>query len=375
LWIDSAAAAAAMELLLRSRPSPAAAASIAFRLNPSHEEDEEEEIGVAMAGSSSANAGMGWPLGLRSCMVAQDAASPRVAEEESSASIAAVAAAAAQTSWLQAARLVEEAAAAEQHNLVEGSFNRFLPYLSDASVSAAESSESDSDFHSDTVTSSSFFKDSRRITLGSLIGLPMEFSASGRAAAAAAGIHHHHLVDTHNRGRRRPGGRWSFSIANRSCGFRELLGSCGNCLQSSLGESLSEVILMDPQHPIGISGQSLAACLELERRGDAALQHGANQAASSADGDRRRSSPEWSATQFVSCDSLLSDAEEEEEEAEEEEEKKGYGSEQAATPFSHSTFSTSRNSNAINGVQRSSSSTMKSFLSTICCHMHPHQQP
>ncbi|CAK9863417.1 unnamed protein product [Sphagnum jensenii] len=282
-----------------------------------------------MAGSSSANAGMGWPLGLRSCMVAQDAASPRVAEEESSASIAAVAAAA-QTSWLQAARLVEEAAAAEQHTLVGGSFNRFLPYLSDASVSAAESSESDSDSQSATVTSSSFFKDSRRITLGSLIGLPMEYSASGRAAAA--GIHHHHLT-------------------------------------------LSEVILMDPQHPIGMSGQSLAACLELERRGDAALQDGANEAASSADGDRRRSSPEWSATQFVSCDSLLSDAEEEEEAAEEEEEKKGYGSEQAATPFSHSTFSTSRNSNAINGVQRSSSSTMKSFLSTICCHMHPHQQP
>jgi hypothetical protein len=363
-----------MELLLRSRPSPAAAAaSIAFRLNPSHEEEEDEEIGVAMASSSSANAGMGWPLGLRSCMVAQDAASPRVAEEESSASIAAVAAAA-QTSWLQAARLVEEAAAAEQHNLVGGSFNRFLPYLSDASVSAAESSESDSDFQSETVTSSSFFKDSRRITLGSLIGLPMEYSASGRAAAGD--IHHHHLVDTHNHGRRRPGGRWSFTIANRSCGFRELLGSCGNCLQSSLGESLSEVILMDPQHPIGMSGQSLAACLELERRGDAALQHGANQAASSADGDRRRSSPEWSANQFVSCDSLLSDAEEEEEAVEEEEEeKKGYGSEQAATPFSHSTFSTSRNSNAINGVQRSSSSTMKSFLSTICCHMHPHQQP
>ncbi|CAK9880923.1 unnamed protein product [Sphagnum jensenii] len=369
-----------MELLLRSRPSPAAAAaaaaavaaSIAFRFNPSHEEEEEEEIGVAMAGSSSANAGMGWPLGLRSCMVAQDAASPRVAEEESSASIAAVAAAA-QTSWLQAARLVEEAAAAEQHNLVGGSFNRFLPYLSDASVSAAESSESDSDFQSETVTSSSFFKDSRRITLGSLIGLPMEYSASGRAAAG--GIHHHHLEDTHNHGRTRPGGRWSFTIANRSCGIRELLGSCGNCLQASLGESLSEVILMDPQHPIGMSGQSLAACLELERRGDAALQDGANQAASSADGDRRRSSPEWSAAQFVSCDSLLSDAEEEEEEAEEEEEKKGYGSEQAATPFSHSTFSTSRNSNAINGVQRSSSSTMKSFLSTICCHMHPHQQP
>ncbi|CAK9273823.1 unnamed protein product [Sphagnum jensenii] len=286
-----------------------------------------------MAGSSSANAGMGWPLGLRSCMVAQDAASPRVAEEESSASIAAIAAAAAaaaQTSWLQAARLVEEAAA-EQHTLVGGSFNRFLPYLSDAGVSAAESSESDSDFQSETVTSSSFFKDSRRITLGSLIGLPMEYSASGRAAAA--GIHHHHL-------------------------------------------SLSEVILMDPQHPIGMSGQSLAACLELERRGDAALQDEANQAASSADGDKRRSSPEWSATQFVSCDSLLSDAEEEEEAVEEEEEeKKGYGSEQAATPFSHSTFSTSRNSNAINGVQRSSSSTMKSFLSTICCHMHPHQQP
>jgi hypothetical protein len=195
LWIDSAAAAA-MELLLRSRPSPAAAAaSIAFRLNPSHEEEEEEEIGVAMAGSSSANAGMGWPLGLRSCMVAQDAASPRVAEEESSASIAAVAAPA-QTSWLQAARLVEEAAAAEQHTLVGGSFNRFLPYLSDASVSAAESSESDSDFQSETVTSSSFFKDSRRITLGSLIGLPMEYSASGRAAPG--GIHHHHLVDTHN---------------------------------------------------------------------------------------------------------------------------------------------------------------------------------
>jgi hypothetical protein len=366
-----------MELLVRSRPSPAAAAvaaSIAFRLNPSH----EEEIGVAMAGSSSANAGMGWPLGLRSCMVAQDAASPRVAEEESSASIAAVAAAAAQTSWLQAARLVEEAAAAEQHNLVGGSFNRFLPYLSDASVSAAESSESDSDFQSETVTSSSFFKDSRRITLGSLIGLPMEYSASGRAAAEAGGIHHHHLEDTHNHGRRRPGGRWSFTVANRSCGIRELLGSCGNCLQSSLEESLSEVILMDPQHPIGMSGQSLAACLELERRGDAALQDGANQAASSADGERRRSSPEWSATQFVSCDSLLSDAEEEEdeeEEEEEEEEKKGYGSEQAATPFSHSTFSTSRNSNAINGVQRSSSSMMKSFLSTICCHMHPHQQP
>ncbi|CAK9264493.1 unnamed protein product [Sphagnum jensenii] len=282
-----------------------------------------------MAGSSSANAGMGWPLGLRSCMVAQDATSPRVAEEESSASITAVAAA--QSSWLQAVRLVEEATAAEQHTLVGGSFNRFLPYLSDASVSAAESLEFDSDFQSETVTSSSFFKDSRRITLGSLIGLPMEYSASGRAAAA--GIHHHHL-------------------------------------------SLSEVILMDPQHPIGMSGQSLAACLELERRSDAALQDGANQAASSADGDRRRSSPEWSATQFVSCDSLLSDAEEEEEAAEkEEEEKKGYGSEQAATPFSHSTFSTSRNSNAINGVQRSSSSTMKSFLSTICCHMHPHQQP
>lgn len=306
-------------------------------------------------------------------MVAQDAASPRVAEEESSASIAAVAAPA-QTSWLQAARLVEEAAAAEQHTLVGGSFNRFLPYLSDASVSAAESSESDSDFQSETVTSSSFFKDSRRITLGSLIGLPMEYSASGRAAPG--GIHHHHLEDTHNHGRTRPGGRWSFTIANRSCGIRELLGSCGNCLQSSLGESLSEVIFMDPQHPIGMSGQSLAACLELERRGDAALQDGANQAASSAGGDRRRSSPEWSATQFVSCDSLLSDAEEEEEEeAEEEEEKKGYGSEQAATPFSHSTFSATRNSNAINGVQRSSSSTMKSFLSTICCHMHPHQQP
>ncbi|CAK9277087.1 unnamed protein product [Sphagnum jensenii] len=368
-----------MELLLRSRPSPAAAAaavaaSIAFRFNPSHEEEEEEEIGVAMAGSSSANAGMGWPLGLRSFMVAQDAASPRVAEEESSASIAAVAAAAAaQTSWLQAARLVEEAAAAEQHNLVGGSLNRFLPYLSDASVSAAESSESDSDFQSETVTSSSFFKDSRRITLGSLIGLPMEYSASGRAAPG--GINHHHLEDTHNHGRRRPGGRWSFTIANRSCGIRELLGSCGNCLQSSLGESLSEVIFMDPQHPIGMSGQSLAACLELERRGDAALQDGANQATSSAGGDRRRSSPEWSATQFVSCDSLLSDAEEEEEEAEEEEEKKGYGSEQAATPFSHSTFSATRNSNAINGVQRSSSSTMKSFLSTICCHMDPHQQP
>ncbi len=369
-----------MELLLRSRPSPAAAAvaaSIAFRLNPSHEEEEEEEIGVAMAGSSSANAGMGWPLGLRSCMVAQDAASPRVAEEESSASIAAVAAtivAAVQTSCLQAARFVEEAAAVEQHTLVGESFNCFLPYLSDASMSATESSESDSDFQSETVTSSSFFKDSRRITLGSLIGLPMEYSASGRAIVA--GIHHHHLVDTHNHGRRRPGGRWSFIIANRSYGIRELLGSCGNCLQSSLGESLSEVILMDPQHPIGMSSQSLAACLELERRGDAALQDGANQATSSANGDRKKSSPEWSATQFVSCDSLLSDVKEEEEAAEEEEEeKKGYGSEQAATPFSHSTFSTSRNSNAINGVQRSSSSTMKSFLSTICCHMHPHQQP
>ncbi|CAK9209154.1 unnamed protein product [Sphagnum troendelagicum] len=101
-----------------------------------------------MAGSSSANAGMGWPLGLRSCMVAQDATSPRVAEEESSASITAVATA--QSSWLQAARLVEEATAAEQHTLVGGSFNRFLPYLSDASVSAAESLEFDSDFQSET---------------------------------------------------------------------------------------------------------------------------------------------------------------------------------------------------------------------------------
>ncbi|CAK9190093.1 unnamed protein product [Sphagnum troendelagicum] len=220
-----------MELLLRSRPSPAAAvAGIAFRLNPSHEEEEEEEIGVAMAGSSSANAGMGWPLGLRSCMVAHDAASPRVAEEESTASIATIATAA-QTSWLQAARLVEEATTVEQHTLVGGSFNRFLPYLSNTSVSATKSSEFDSDFQSETMTSSSFFKDSRKITLGSLIGLPMEYSASGRAAAAS--IHHHHLVDTHNHGKRCPGGRWSFIIANRSCGIRELLGSCGNCLQSS----------------------------------------------------------------------------------------------------------------------------------------------
>jgi hypothetical protein len=301
-----------------SRPAPVVAA---FRF-PS-------EPGT---GSRKPNAGMGWPLGLRSCVVAQTT-SPSL---ESTVTAA--------RTWLRAPQVEEEEEALAQRNNMGFHFASF----SDLSVS----SDSDSDFHSE-AASSSFFKDSRRITLGSLIGLHME-STSGRAGM--------HLETGYNNNRRIRQNRrsfGSFAMANNyTCGIRELLG-CANCMQLILEENLSEGFT-HPAEPIALT-QSHAGCLEMERH-VVVLEAGGNQAATSGGS---RTSLEWSAGQFVSCNNVLSDAQESLER---------YNIDQAhdATPFSSSTtISTStRTSSATSRIQRSVS--MKSFLSTICCHVHSH---
>lgn len=220
-----------------------------------------------------------------------------------------------------------------------------LPFFSD--VDASSNSDTDSRFSE---AASSFFKDSRRITLGSLISLPMDTSFR----TMYPDTHYH--VFTDRRRNHLP-----------SCGILELLGCCRNAESSRLHEfdfSELEGEVAD-SHSVAAVSTSLAAYLQLEASNspDAARTSAPFEDALST-GSR---SPDWN-DQFISCHSILSDGEWT---------GKDMG-ERIANPVSSTSAKpsprqTRKSTPHSPRMQRSSS--MKSFFSSICCRIDTAKAP
>lgn len=270
------------------------------------------ESNPAQVGPSSS---LGWPFGLPTCMVIHTPATKELAAR------------------------TPQLAFHQQFMNLQTTF--LLPFFSDV----GSSSSSDSDSRSE--AASSFFKDSRRITLGSLIGLPMDHSFH----ALHPDAHYHVFTDADVfRDRRR--------TFLPSCGILELLGCVRNSGSSSREFESSEVGELD-EGAVTARSTSLTAYLQLE---------GANPASDAActslmmfeDALSNGSeSPDWN-DQFVSCHSMLSEAGEW---TGADSAACGHVGEHVATPKSSST---PRQKSASNRkMQRSSS--MKSFFSSICC--------
>lgn len=231
-------------------------------------------------------ASLGWPFGLRTCMVIhtpdQATGSTPLAFHQQFLNL--------QTTFL-------------------------LPIFSDADGGSASTSDTDSRSEA----ASSFFKDSRRITLGSLIGLPMD-----------ASFRLDHVL--HRRRNFLP-----------SCGILELLGCVRNPGTIDYASEENE----EDDTVVTASSRSLAASLQ-------SVADPSDQARSSTVFEDALCSPDWN-DQFVSCElnSILSDGE-----------WTGMAdgadrhgiSEHIATPPRHKSHKP---------IQRSSS--MKSFFSSICC--------
>lgn len=228
-----------------------------------------------------------------------------------------------------------------------------LPFFSDA----AESSSSDSDYSRSEAASSSFFKDSRRITLGSLIGLPMDHSF-------------HHLEAYHGVFATTTTPRRS-AIQLPSCGILELL-RCGLTNSASTGgpefrdsEHEGEMEAVTAPAVTARSPGSLAAFLQLEMgdNGDDDICGSMLDAVSNGSSH----SPDWNG-QFVSCHSILSDALTEQNGG-------SPNSKSLATPKQDSKLGQNSNSvqKAAQRMQRSTS--VKSFFSSICCRIDAVQRP
>lgn len=185
-----------------------------------------------------------------------------------------------------------------------------LPIFSDADIGSPTTSDSDSRSEA----ASSFFKDSRRITLGSLIGVPLDTSFRLDALQT----------------------RRSFLP---SCGILELLGCVRHPDYASEDNGEDYTV-------ITASSRSLAG--SVADRSDQARSSTVFEDALST-GSR---SPDWN-DQFVSCHSILFDGESISL-------TDGVSRELIATPM----HSTSRQ-NSHKPIQRSSS--LKSFFSSICC--------
>ena len=264
------------------------------------------------AGSSSS---LGWPFGLPTCMVIHTPSPKGFAETP--------------------------LAFHQQFNMnLQTTF--LLPFFSD--VDSGSSSASDPDSRSE--AGSSFFKDSRRITLGNLISRPM----SDTSFCAMHPEAHYHGLSAKRR---------NFS----SCGILALLG-CGRN-SSAIAHELEASDDEDEEAAVTSSSKSLAACIQLERSAsqgtdpsDIALNSVAFEDALST-GSR---SPDWN-DQFVSCHSILSGGE-----------LSGadvgrHRGEQAATPTSMSVKSTPRHT-SLNSQKMQRSSSMKPFFSSICCRIN-----
>lgn len=219
-----------------------------------------------------------------------------------------------------------------------------LPFFSDGD--GGSSSATDSDTRSE--AASSFFKDSRRITLGSLIGLPMDNSFHAIHPDA-----HYHVFGTARRS-----GRTSLTFLP-SCGIRELL----RCVRiNNSGGSLHEFAVSeddgdhDDDVPVGARSDSLAAYLQLEAAGVNNIPSSVD-AANCLDALSNGShSPDWNG-QFVSCHSVLSDGE-------------WTGAITGRVPSPK--LSTPRVQKS-QKMQRSAS--MKSFFSSICCRIDAVKRP
>jgi hypothetical protein len=263
---------------------------------------------ASFAGSSSS---LGWPFGLPTCMDIHTP-SPRVFPET-------------------------PLAFCQQFMNLQTTF--LLPFFSDAD--GGSSSASDTDSRSE--AASSFFKDSRRITLGSLIGLPLDTSFCPMHPDA-----HYHSFSTRRR---------SFLP---SCGILELLG-CGRN-SSTTAEDLETSEDDDDEAAVTANSASLAACLQLERSASRGTDPSDTARASIAFEDALSivsRSPDWD-DQFVSCRSRLSGGEWTAADA------GPHSSEQTATPMSISVKSTPRHK-SLNSQKIQRSSSMKSFFSSICC--------
>ncbi|XP_024364814.1 uncharacterized protein [Physcomitrium patens] len=260
----------------------------------------------ASEGSSSS---MGWPFGLPTCMVIQTPSRKEFPETPP--------------------------AFHQQFMNLQTTF--LLPFFSDVDVS----SSSDTDSRSE--AASSFFKDSRRITLGSLIGLPMDSSFRSMHPDA-----HYHVFSDRRR---------NFLP---SCGILEFLGCVRN--SSSLHEfEASEGGEGDEQVAVTASSTSLAACLQFER----SVSQGTNPSdpvrISSIFEDALSSgsrSPDWN-DQYVSCHSILSDGEWTGADA--------GRHETGPTTVPMGISATTPRHKLLNSHKIQRSASMKSFFSSICC--------
>lgn len=268
------------------------------------------------ASSAGPSSSLGWPFGLPTCMVIQ---TPVPSPKEP-----------AETPF----------AFRQQFLNLQTTF--LLPFFSDVD---GGSSTSDTDSRSE--AASSFFKDSRRITLGSLIGLPMD--TSFRAM---------HLDARYNvfSARRR-----NFLLS--ACGILELLGCTRN--SSAISDDFDASEDEEDDTVLTASSRSLAASLQLEAGSvSQGTEPNSDLARSSAVFEDALStgsrSPDWN-DQFVSCHSILYDGEWTGADA------GRTGSEHIdATPISLSVRSTPRHK-SLNSQKIQRNSIMKSFFSSICC--------
>ncbi|KAG0555253.1 hypothetical protein KC19_12G156000 [Ceratodon purpureus] len=282
---------------------------------------QSQGLNMEEASSSGSPSSLGWPFGLSTCMVIHTPPpSPK-----------------------SCARTPELAFHQQFMNL-QTSF--LLPFFSDAD--GGSSSASDTDSRSE--AASSFFRDSRRITLGSLIGLPLD--TSFRADT------HYHVFSARRR---------SFLP---SCGILELLG-CGRNSFAIAGDlEASE----DEDDELAASSASLPACLHLERSASQGTDAYDTARASLAYEDALSTgsrSPDWN-DQFVSCHSILSGGE-----WTGSADALRLSSEQTATPMSisDSVKSTPRHKSLSSQKAMPRSSSMKSFFSSICCRVDAEPEP
>ncbi|KAG0598776.1 hypothetical protein M758_12G099800 [Ceratodon purpureus] len=264
---------------------------------------------------------LGWPFGLPTCMVIHTPADDRYPAN---------------------CKELARAPLPFQQQFMNLQTTFLLPFFSDG----GSSSSSDTDSRSE--AASSFFKDSRRITLGSLIGLPMDHSFH----ALHPDAHYHIFTDAdvfHDR-------RRTFLP---SCGILELLGCLRNSASTSREFELSEDGELDDA-AVTANSTSLTAYLQTNPTSETGCINVMTFEEALSDGSQ---SPDWN-DQFVSCHSMLSEAGGWTPVANGA--ACGHVGEHVATPVKSSSTPRQLKPSASNRkMQRSSS--MKSFFSSICC--------
>jgi len=273
-----------------------------FRMEMRMQSKESMEEASDSAGPSSS---LGWPFGLPTCMVIH---TPSPKQLSGSTPLA----------------------FHQQFLNIQTTF--LLPIFSDLD---GGSSTSDTDSRSD--LASSFFKDSRRITLGSLIGLPLDTSFRLDA---------NYNIFT---GRRR-----NFLP---SCGILALLG----CVRNPIADFDIASADGEDDTVVTASSRSLAAVSQGADQSDQARSSTVFEDALSA----VSRSPDWT-DQFVSSHSILFDGEWSGADA---------GSERIATPASLSVRSSPRHKSLKSQKTIERCSSKKSFLSSICCRIDSEKKP